>query len=81
MAYIQPGNTPLHKKEVKKVKAKGGGTKKVCLPKAKIASMSKEERQKVTTFTQIEDSLKILLLVITIGYTISKWINIKKENE
>ena len=34
-------------KEVKPVKAKGGGTKKVCLPKAKIASMSKEERQKV----------------------------------
>ena len=26
---------------------KGGGTKKVCLPKAKIASMSKAERQKV----------------------------------
>jgi hypothetical protein len=26
---------------------KGGGTRKVCLPKAKIASMSKEERQKV----------------------------------
>ena len=26
---------------------KGGGTTKVCLPKAKIASMSKEERQKV----------------------------------
>tara|TARA_B100000902_G_C27193517_1_gene855185 strand:- start:319 stop:588 length:270 start_codon:yes stop_codon:yes gene_type:complete len=26
---------------------KGGGTSKVCLPKAKIASMSKEERQKV----------------------------------
>ncbi len=47
MGYVQPGNTPLHKKEVKKVKAKGGGTKKVCLPKAKIASMSKEERQKV----------------------------------
>ena len=40
------GNSPI-KKEVKKVKAKGGGTKKVCLPKAKIASMSKEERQKV----------------------------------
>lgn len=33
----------------------------------------------VTTFTQIEDGLKILLLVITIGYTISKWINIKKD--
>jgi len=26
---------------------KGGGTKKVCLPKAKIASMSTAERQKV----------------------------------
>jgi len=25
--------------------------------------------------------LKILLLVITIGYTISKWINIKKDNK
>ena len=35
----------------------------------------------VTTFTQIEDGLKILLLVITIGYTISKWINIKKNNK
>jgi len=35
----------------------------------------------VTTFTQIEDGLKILLLLVTIGYTISKWINIKKENE
>tara|TARA_R100001129_G_C5294525_1_gene240694 strand:+ start:1015 stop:1410 length:396 start_codon:yes stop_codon:yes gene_type:complete len=33
--------------KVKPVKAKGGGTKKVCLPKAKIASMSKAERQKV----------------------------------
>jgi hypothetical protein len=33
----------------------------------------------VTTFTQIEDSLKILLLVITIGYTISKWVNIKRD--
>jgi len=31
----------------KKVKAKGGGTKKVCLPLAKIRSMSKAERQKV----------------------------------
>ena len=33
--------------KVKKVKAKGGGTKKVCLPKAKIASMSSAERQRV----------------------------------
>ena len=30
-----------------KTKAKGGGTTKVCLHKAKIASMSQEERQKV----------------------------------
>ena len=37
--------SPLSK--VRKVKAKGGGTKKVCLPKAKIASMSKAERAKV----------------------------------
>ena len=38
--------SPLARK-VKKVKAKGGGTKKVCLPKTKIASMSKAERQRV----------------------------------
>ena len=37
--------SPLAK--VRKVKSKGGGTKKVCLPKAKIASMSKSERQSV----------------------------------
>ena len=35
----------------------------------------------ITTFTHIEDGLKILLLLITIGYTISKWVNIKKENK
>jgi hypothetical protein len=35
----------------------------------------------VTTFTQIEDGLKIVLLLITIGYTVSKWININKEKE
>tara|TARA_B100000900_G_C20577270_1_gene715859 strand:- start:2057 stop:2215 length:159 start_codon:yes stop_codon:yes gene_type:complete len=35
----------------------------------------------VTTFTQIEDGLKIFLLLITIGYTIAKWKNIKKENK
>jgi len=37
--------SPLSK--VRKVKAKGGGTKKVCLPKAKISSMSKSEKSKV----------------------------------
>jgi len=34
----------------------------------------------ITTFTHIEDGLKIVLLLITIGYT-SKWININKEKE
>jgi len=33
----------------------------------------------VTTFTRIEMSLKILLLVVTIGYTVSKWIKLKQS--
>ena len=33
--------------KVKKVKAKGGGTTKVCLPLSKIRSMSKAEKNKV----------------------------------
>ena len=33
----------------------------------------------VTTFTQIEDGLKILLLLVTIGYTMAKWKDIKKK--
>ena len=32
--------SPFHKQ-------KGGGTKKVCLPKAKIASMSSDEKKKI----------------------------------
>ena len=32
----------------KKSKVKGGGTKKVCLPAAKVARMSKSERASVT---------------------------------
>ena len=44
MAYKQLNN-PF--KKVTPIKAKGGGTTKVCLPKAKIASMSQAERQKV----------------------------------
>jgi len=36
-------NTPLFKKS----KVKGGGTKKVCLPAAKVRSMSKAEKEKV----------------------------------
>ena len=42
--YLQKGN-PF--KKVKRTKAKGGGTTKVCLPKAKIASMSQSERAAV----------------------------------
>ena len=33
----------------------------------------------VTTFTQIEAPLKIFLLIVTIGYTISKWVELKKN--
>jgi len=36
----------------KKGSVKGGGTTKVCLPKAKIASMSQQERQKVVSAKQ-----------------------------
>ena len=39
MAYTQ-SNNPFKKQ-------KGGGTKKTCLPAAKVASMSKAERDKV----------------------------------
>ena len=38
MAYIQK-KSPFAKK-----KTKGGGTRKVCLPKAKIASMSAKDK-------------------------------------
>ncbi len=33
----------------------------------------------VTTFTNIEMGLKIILLSVTIGYTISKWIDLKNN--
>lgn len=33
----------------------------------------------ITTFTKIEMTLKIALLLVTIGYTITKWIDLKKE--
>jgi hypothetical protein len=39
MSYVQKNNP------IKKIK--GGGTKKVCLPAAKVRSMSKSERDKV----------------------------------
>ena len=33
----------------------------------------------VTTFTTLEMGLKILLLVVTIGYTVDKWLKLRKE--
>ena len=33
----------------------------------------------VSTMNQVEDSLKIILLLATIGYTLSKWIELKKK--
>jgi len=33
----------------------------------------------VTTFTELEMGLKILLLIVTIGYTVTKWIDLKKK--
>ncbi len=35
----------------------------------------------VTTFTNIEMGLKIVLLLVTIGYTINKWLEIKKSKK
>jgi hypothetical protein len=35
----------------------------------------------LTTFMQIEDWLKIILLIVTIGYTVTKWAKIKKEED
>jgi len=33
----------------------------------------------VVNFSQIEDWLKIILLIVTIGYTVAKWSRIKDE--
>jgi hypothetical protein len=33
----------------------------------------------VTTFANIEMTLKIILLLVTIGYTVSKWIEMKRK--
>jgi|TARA_R110000796_G_scaffold19722_2_gene59200 hypothetical protein len=34
----------------------------------------------VTTFTNLEIALKIILLVVSIAYTLDKWYNQKKKN-
>ena len=33
----------------------------------------------VVTMTNLEVWLKVILLIVTIGYTLSKWIKIKKQ--
>ena len=33
----------------------------------------------VSSLNLVEDSLKILLLVVTIGYTLSKWLEMRKK--
>jgi hypothetical protein len=33
----------------------------------------------VSSLNILEDSLKILLLLVTIGYTITKWLEIRKK--
>ena len=33
----------------------------------------------VSMLNQVEDWLKIILLLVTIGYTLSKWIKLKKK--
>ena len=33
----------------------------------------------VTTFAEIEMGLKLLLLVVTIGYTVNKWIQLQNK--
>ena len=35
----------------------------------------------VTTFTNLEVLLKIILLLVTIGYTLNKWSQIKKDGK
>ncbi len=35
----------------------------------------------VTTFANIEMTLKIILLLVTIGYTIHKWIEMKNKKQ
>ena len=33
------------------------------------------------TFTQIENALKLMLLLVSIGYTINKWIDKRKNKK
>ena len=33
------------------------------------------------TFTQIENALKLILLIVSIGYSLNKWINLRKNKK
>jgi hypothetical protein len=33
------------------------------------------------TFNQVEDWLKLVLLAVTIGYTVAKWTKVEKEKK
>ena len=33
------------------------------------------------SMTQIDDILKMILLLVTIGYTVSKWLHLKKKEK
>ena len=46
--HIEDMEGPLKKKRKKKSKVKGGGTKKVCLPAAKVRSMSKAKLKSIS---------------------------------
>ena len=35
----------------------------------------------ITTFTKLEMGLKMVLLLVTIGYTMHKWIELKKKKD
>tara|TARA_B110000914_G_scaffold209172_1_gene207265 strand:- start:259 stop:441 length:183 start_codon:yes stop_codon:yes gene_type:complete len=35
----------------------------------------------VSFMNQVEDWLKIILLIVTIGYTLSKWVKLKSKNK
>jgi hypothetical protein len=35
----------------------------------------------ITTFTKLEMGLKMVLLLVTIGYTIHKWLELKKTKK
>ena len=69
--YIQKNN-PIKKKS----KVKGGGTRKVCLPAAKVRSMSKAERAKGGKYKR--SSKSFVKGVRKKGATLRDWF--QKEN-